>query len=585
MSTLSRQAVINRRLPFVIGFLILISAALLFAVSRYQWLPPDVQREFVLRGRDNVSSVRRLPAERGIIYDRGGIPLAFNTIEYEIGVSPNLITSDRRIEVARQLALILQRDEYDLLRRISRPTQWELIARPVSAEVGQRIADLNLFGVVINPLSRRLYPQQALLGPVLGFVIEDGDKTRGAIGVEGSYNSQLAGQALRQEVRTVPFDLPTEQRELGQRGMSLVLTIDRDIQFWVEEELRQAVERYQATGGTIIVMNPRNGDILAMASYPTYDPNRFTEVRNPRDLNNPAISQVYEPGSTFKVLTVAAALEMGVIGPNWTYNDQGSLLVGGITVQNWDRQAHGLTDATQALVQSLNVGLATIALEMGPTEFYSRIRAFGIGQPTRVDLPGEEAGILKVPGDPDWSESNLATNSYGQGLSVTPLQLLTAVNAIANDGLMMQPRIVTQMIDGQNVIDSQPSAMRRAVSQQTAQTVTQMMVQIINDPNGSPKAALPGYTVAGKTGTAEIPSPMGYERGPTSSIASFVGFLPADDPQISVLVKLDRPVGYWGNETAAPLFRRLAERLVLLLDIPTDEIRARLRAGGGQVGD
>jgi len=584
MSALPRQAVINRRLPFVIGLLIVTSAALLFSVSRYQWLPPDVQREFLLRGRDNVSSVRRLPAERGIIYDRGGIPLAFNTIEYEIGVSPNLITSDRRIEVARQLALILQRDEYDLLRRISRPTQWELIARPVNAEIGQQIADLNLFGVVINPLSRRLYPQQSLLGPVLGFVIEDGDKTRGAIGVEGSYNSQLAGQALNQEVRTVPFDLPVEQRERGQRGMSLVLTIDRDVQFWVEEELRRAVERYQATGGTIIVMNPRNGDILAMASYPTYDPNRFIEVRNPRDLNNPAISQVYEPGSTFKVLTVAAALEMGVIGPNWTYNDQGSLVVGGITVQNWDRRAYGLTSATQALVQSLNIGMATIALEMGPTEFYSRIRAFGIGQPTRVDLPAEEAGILKVPGDPDWSESNLATNSYGQGLSVTPLQLITAVSAIANDGLMMQPRLVLQMIDGQNVIDSQPAALRRAVSQQTAQMVTQMMVQVVNDPNGSPKAALPGYTVAGKTGTAEIPSPTGYERGPTSSIASFVGFLPADDPQISVLVKLDRPVGYWGNETAAPLFRQLAERLVLLLDIPTDEIRARLRAGGGQVG-
>jgi cell division protein FtsI (penicillin-binding protein 3) len=582
MGTLSRQDTINRRVPFVIGFLVFVSGALLIAVSRYQWLPPSVQREFLLRGEQNVSTFRRLPAERGVIYDRDGEPLAFNTIEYEIGVSPNLIVDSRKIEVARQLAVILQRDELELLNQLETDSSWQLIARPVNAQIGQQIADLNLFGVIINPMSKRYYPQGTLASQLIGFVIPDNnDTTRGAMGVEGYYNQALAGRTLEEEVSNIPFVLPDDTRQTAQRGMDLVLTIDRDLQFWVETELQNAITNTNSTKGTIILMDPRNGDILAMASYPTFDPNNFTTVADPALLSNPAIGETYEPGSVMKVLTVAAALEQGVITPEWTYNDTGRLDVGGITVQNWDRNAYGVVDTTTLLVSSLNVGASTVALNMGKDEFYTRLRAFGIGVPTRVDLPGEEAGILKVPGDTDWSESNLATNSYGQGVTVTPLQMLTAVSAIANDGLMMQPRIVKQIITGDQVINSQPSALRRVISKETADLVAQMMIRVVEDENGVGRARVDGYTIAGKTGTAEIPSPTGYEAN--SSIVTFVGFFPADDPQVAVLVKLDRPTEYWGSMVAAPVFHDLAQRLIILMGIPNDQVRLQLENSGGEV--
>lgn len=578
-----QQDLINRRLPFVVAFLVMIAFALLVKISSYQWLSPEREREIKLRGEQNVSSTRRLPAERGIIYDRGGQPLAFNTIQYEIGVSPNLITSDRKQGVATQLAIILGLDEFDIYQKISAPSQWQQIARPVNAEVGQQVADEEMFGVIINPLSKRFYPQGLLAGQLIGFVIEDNDNTRGALGVEESYNAQLAGRVVNQEIINVPFQLPIDQPIKSQHGTDLVLTIDRDVQFWVEYELQQAVLESGSDGGTIIVMDPRNGDILAMASTPLFDPNNFGDYRA-NDLKNAAISNVYEPGSTMKVLTVAGALQSGAITPQWTYNDQGVFSIGGIDVKNWDRQAHGVTDVSTALSQSLNVGMATIATEMGQERFYTSMRSFGFGQRTGIDLPGEEAGILRMPGDSDWSESNLATNSFGQGVSITPLQMITAVSAIANDGLMMQPRIVRQIVNGDTVTNAQPMAIGRPISAVVAKEVTTMMLRAVAEEGGGvPLAQVPGYTIAGKTGTAEIPSPTGYESG--TSIASFVGFFPADDPQVIILVKLDRPDEYWGSVVAAPVFKTLAERLVILLGIPTDDIRRQLQASGGRVNE
>lgn len=575
-----RQDLINRRIPIVIGVLVVMSSLLVFALSRFQWLEPDVEREFRLRGAANTSSVRRLPAERGLIYDRDGQPLAFNSIQYAIGVSPNLVTDP--VALARELGVILDMDVGTIFDRISRPVSWVQIARPVSADVGQRIAGLNQISVTIEPLTDRFYPQGNLMGPVIGFVIEDRDGKNGAVGVEESYDDYLAGSVQEQEISTIPFELQVPLNPDNQRGRDIILTIDRDVQFLVEEALLNAINRYNATRGTIIVMNPNNGDILAMASYPTFDPNNFVEVEDQRLLSNPAISQAYEPGSVMKVLTVAAAIDAGVISPNWVYNDQGIIDQYGIEVFNWDRAAYGSVDLTTALVRSLNVGMATIALEMGYEQFYSRMRLFGMGLPTRVDLPGESGGILRVPGDADWSESDLLTNSFGQGISVTPLQMLTAVNAIAADGLMYQPRVVRQIVDGDALVDAVPTVLGRPISSDTAQIVRDMMVRVIEDPNGATLAQVPGWTIAGKTGTAQIPTPMGtYDQ--TASIASFVGFLPADDPQVSILIKLDRPDAYWGSQVAAPVFRDLAERLVIMLGIPNDNIRRTLNESGGAI--
>lgn len=561
-----QQATIQSRLPFVIFFLVSMAGFLLIQLANFQFYPREVAQELELRGHASANSIRRIPAERGLVYDRDGEPLAFNALQYGVGISPNLVSDPRRL--ATELALVLEEDEFDLYQTMTSDENWVLIARPIQAEQGQAIADLDEISITIEPIPRRFYPQGSLAGHVIGFVIEDGLK--GAMGVEGSYNDTLAGRILDQTVSNIPFDLPVED-PTEQRGQDVVLTIDRDIQFWVESELQLAINETGSTRGTIIVMDPNNGDILAMASYPEFDPNNFIDIEDPDLLRNPAISDVYEPGSVMKVLTVASALEKGTISPGWTYNDQGRLELGGIVIENWDNNAYGVVDVSQVLIRSLNIGASTISLEMGTDNFYSMMRSFGLGQATGIDLFAEESGIIKVPGDSDWSESDLGTNSFGQGVSVTPLQMITAFAAIANDGIMRQPRIVKQIITEDGIQEAQPITIRRVISAETADIVTDMMVRTVNE--GVPQAILPGYTIAGKTGTAEIPTAIGYED---DSIVTFIGFLPADDPEVVVMVKLDRPDGYWGSQVAAPVFKRLADRLVILLEIPVDAVRQGL---------
>ena len=281
-----------------------------------------------------------------------------------------------------------------------------------------------------------------------------------------------------------------------------------------------------------------------------------------------------------QVLTVASALDTGTITPFWTYNDRALLEIGGRDIWNRRFQANGTTDAATILTRSLNVGAATIAIQMGPADFYSSMRAFGLGQATGVGLHAEERGELKIPGDTDWSESYLGFNSFGQYVEVTSMQMITAFSAIANDGIMRQPRIVRQVISEDGVEEARPATVRRVVSSETAKLVKEMMVRVIRE--GSPEAFLRGYTVAGKPGTAHISTAVGNEEGPNSTIVSFVGFLPADEPQAVIMVKLDRPDLYYGYEVAAPIFRRVANRLVILLEIPDDDVRGRLAAAESQ---
>jgi len=573
--------VINRRLPLVTGGLVIFSIFLLLAIGRLQQLPPTVRQELEIRSQNNTRSIKRLPAERGVVYDQSGIPLAFNILQYEIGVSPNLVTEPEKI--AQELGVILNIDESKVYDLITQDVPWTLIARPVSAELGQKIIDLNEISIVINPLSRRAYPQGELAGPIIGFTIESNDNTRrGAGGVESTYNAELAGRATDQTVSTIPLDIPVDLETQTQRGRDVVLTIDRDIQYWMEYELAQGIERYQAQSGVIIVMDPRDGSILAMAQNPSFDPNNVAQVENQSLLRNMAISDVYEPGSVMKILTVASAIDSGAISEDWTYNDEGSITVGGVNHVNWDRQAHGLVDTSGLLINSLNVGAVTVALEMGPESFYTYLSRFGMGKLTNIDLPGEEVGIMRVPGDQGWNEADFASNSYGQAISVTPIQMATAFAAVANDGLMYQPHVMHQIVDGEEVRNAQPVP-SRVISSETANIVTNMMVRVINE--GSTLAQVPGYTVAGKTGTAQISTPLGYEDGgPGTTIASFIGFFPADAPRVVVYIRLDRPkTNQYGSQTAAPLFRDVAQRLAILLGIPDDNTRKVLQSQGGVI--
>lgn len=576
-----QQETIRKRMPFVIGALIIVSLLLLGRLASIQFqigLTPEVVNYLQTLRDSGYTRTLRQAAARGDIYDRNGETMAVNTLEYQVGISPQLLDNPR--DAATQLSSVLGLPELEVFEKLEQDAPWVLLAPRVSAEVGRRIAALDLgSGVQLQPIPRRSYPQGPLAAHILGFVSGD---LNGFYGVEGYYQNQLTGVVRTRQISNIPFEQADQLTWEEESGRDLVLTIDRDVQFLAESELLRAISDTGSAAGTIIVMNPRTGDVLALANYPSYDPNAYFTIEDADVFNNLAIAGNYEPGSVMKLVTIAGALDRGVITPDFTYIDNGQLNVGGVTVYNWDRGAWGATDATSILVNSLNVGAATVATMMGPQTFYEEMEQFGFGQRTGIDLQGEEAGILYAPGDPDWSEGNLATNSFGQGISVTPIQMLCAVNAIANGGLMMQPRIVHQIVTGDEVYNSQPAVLGRPISSQAAAEVTDMMVQVVA--NGLDNAAtVPGYTIAGKTGTAEIATPFGYET--SSSIVTFVGFLPADDPQISVLVRLDRPRDYWASQVAAPVFRRLAEKLVVALSIPPDDVRRALAAEGGSISN
>jgi cell division protein FtsI/penicillin-binding protein 2 len=571
--TQTQHDIFNRRLPVVIVGMIALSGVLLLKLISFQQLAPEVIKEL----RPDYNRIINLASARGIIYDREGQPLAVNTVEYRVGISPNLVSNPQR--TATQLASILNMDELDVYQKVTSREVYEVLKSPVSADVGQQLDQLRregMISLVIEKIPRRSYPQGTLASQVLGFVNRD---LKGYYGVEGRYQDQLSGRSRSEIISDIPFELPPAQE--ADHGSDLYLTIDRDIQYLLETELTLAIQETNAKGGTIIVMNPRTGDILGMASWPSFDPNAYQDVADPSALTNPAISSEYEPGSVMKVVTVAAALQSGTITPQWTYNDTGIIDQAGVQIFNWDRQPHGVVDTTGVLVNSLNVGAATISLSMGPTKFYEYMSKFGFGRLTGVNLQGEATGTMHVPGDSDWSESNLLTNSYGQGIAATPLQMITAVSAIANDGLVMQPNIVKQVVTDGQISEAQPIALFRPISEEVAHQVRDMMVAVVQ--NGlDGKASLPGYTVAGKTGTAEIPIPTGYKKD--AFIMSFIGFLPADDPQVIVLYKLDEPkTGNFASQVVAPLFRRLGERLVVLMEIPSDDMRRALEAQGGAV--
>jgi len=505
---------------------------------------------------------------RGTIRDRNGHILALDIFEFEITAAPPMIANPE--EVADRLTPLVERPRDKVLELLKSGQPHVRLARRVPQQIGETIESWDLRGIRVEPRPKRVCTENNLAAHVLGFVNETNN---GYYGVEGYYNQILKGQAGEGQGERDPAGnyIPIGFYRLAppQNGRDLVLTIDRTIQYMVEVELEEAIVRYGAESGTIIVMEPKTGSILAMANYPSYDPNRFAET--PAELFvNPSVSAHHEPGSVFKIITMAAGLDAGVITPQSTFYDSGSIEVGGRTIMNWDRQGHGLVSMTDVLAQSLNVGAAYVSTTLGRERFYTYVRRFGLGRITEVDLASEGPGRLRLPGDGEWHESDLGTNSFGQGLAVTPLQMITAVAAVANDGLMMKPHVLEKIVDGQHITTFQPFAVRRVISPQAAEQLTWMLVEAVQ--KETDLAAVPGYKVAGKTGTAQVPIPGGYH--PNWTIASFIGYAPPEDPAFVVLVKIDKPaVEPWGSKVAAPVFKAVAEQLVILLGIPPDEAR------------
>lgn len=577
MSTL--RISFNRRLTILTGVLVVTGILLLARLASFQF-QLDMASYLQTVANRNYRTVDDRYPQRGRIFDRKGELLAGNTTEYRIGISPVYISAANRERLAQGIADLLNDDPERIYTLMESKAPYELLTRsPVSVEVAQKVASLESIAIRIDAEPKRIYPQNNLASHIIGFVGWDGTVRRGYVGVEGGYNTDLAGESRVLERSRIPFEVSANDQTPP--GKDVYLTIDRNIQYLAETELLDAINRYGAVGGSIIISDPRTGEILAMASYPTFDPNNYYQI-DAELMKNPAVSDGYEPGSVFKIVTAAVALQSGKVNENSTYYEGSNRReVGGRAIYNWDRAAHGSQSFVDVLVRSWNLGTTWMSVDvLGKDDFYKGLKAFGVGAPTGIDLEGEAAGQLREPGSLYWSDSDLATNSFGQGLTVTPLQMISFLNTIANGGQMMQPHVRLKTVDGDKVSPAIPAAVRTPISADVANRITAIMVKVVNEGEGD-KARVPGYTIAGKTGTAQIycaTCPGLYD--PELQMVTFVGFLPADEPRVSILIKLDKVSGF-ASETAAPAFAQLVKQLVVLMNIPTDTQRAELRALGG----
>lgn len=507
---------------------------------------------------------------RGNIVDRLGHPLALDSYHYQVAAAPNIIKDNRLFSasVAPMVGMDALALEHKL---VDNAGAAYLPLGIVGPAVGEAIMALDVFTVTARPLPDRYYPEGRMAAHAIGFVAGD---RRGYYGLEGYYDTFLRSTTaiLRgQPAAASSGRLPESPYVPSYVQRDLVLTLDRGIQTMAEEELRKAIQLHRAEGGSVIILTPDDSAILAMASWPDFDPNNFTQVNDQKAWRNPALNDPYEPGSVFKLVTYAAALEKGVITPQTKFIDTPNYEYGEREIQNWDRQGHGQVTAAEALAESLNVTTAKIAVRLGKTEFYRAVQRFGFGQFTGAEMAGEHRGWVKIPGKEGWYPADLAINSFGQGISVTPLQMANAVAAIASDGVLYRAHVVDKIVDGDRVVDIEPQALNRVISPATAHTLTKMMVDTVKR---TPDVPIEGYSIAGKSGTAEIPLPSGYVDQHT--IASFAGFFPADDPQFVILVKLDRPkTSKWATYTAAPVFRAIIANLIQMYSIPPDAIRRK----------
>ena len=512
---------------------------------------------------------------RGAILDRNGFPLATSIDAWEVHVDTRLWARSQfqPTDASRRLAELLRAPESAVLSLAAQAAAAgghdALVAYGLSDALGAQIHAEALHGVQVRKTSTRRYIEGSMAAPVIGLVGRD---EQGLAGIEYEFDDVLAGVAglLVQEVdglgQAIPFgpraELPYEE------GASIVLTIDRNLQWIAETTLLRAVDQWNARGGHIIMMDPRNGDILALASLPTYDPSTI-DLDLPESmalLRSRAASDIFEPGSTMKVITMAAAIDAGIVSPDTTYVDTGAVVIDDRTIKNFDLSYHGEQTMTQVLQRSLNTGTVWVVQQLGGRTFYDYLYKFGFGSTTHSGLPGEIGGVVTDSSDITWSPAQLATNSFGQGIAVTPLQLVQAYATIARGGVPVRPRLVTAVITEDGVDLIEPRTGPRAISRQTAATITWMMQAVVDGVAGHP-ARVEGWPVAGKSGTSDVVEDGAYLED--ESLASFAGFAPANDPRVVVFVRIDRPQGeIYGGIVAAPIFSELMAQILPYLGVP-----------------
>lgn len=494
-----------------------------------------------------------VPATRGTITDANGVALATTVDAFDVTADQTQVT-DPAAE-ARQLDPLLAEDFTTLRDRLSGDAQFSYVSRQVSPATWRRVQKLRLPGIYADATSKRVYPQGSLASNVVGFVGSDG---RGLGGYESALDGELAGRdgQLTFQAAAGGEQIPTAGSEGNQpvAGDTVRLTINRDVQYVAEQAIAAKVREAKALSGSVVVMEPGTGRVLAMATYPRFNPADAGSAPA-ADRGNRVVSEIYEPGSTSKVMTMAAALQAGAVTPRTRITVPSVLYRGGKGFQ--DFEPHGVLrlTATGVLARSSNMGTMLIAERLGRQPLYDTLKRFGIGEPTGLDFPGESAGLL--PDVASWGPTNFATIAFGQGLSVNALQATSVFATIANDGVRVTPRLVDSITapDGTAVAVPQ-SKQVRVFSAKAASTLRRMMETVVSDQGTAPEAQIPGYRVAGKTGTAQRVDPScGCYRGYT---ASFIGFAPADDPALVVSVALQRPVnGRYGGVLGGPVFRKV----------------------------
>ncbi|MGM0411172.1 MAG: penicillin-binding transpeptidase domain-containing protein [Bacillota bacterium] len=491
----------------------------------------------------------KVEAKRGNIYDQNGNKLAISGTAETLVAIPSDIKDAKKL--AEKVAKILDL-EYDLVyNRLTSDASAKYVKRKISENEAQKIKDLNADGLIFKDESKRFYPKEDLASHIIGF---SGIDNQGLEGIELSFDNYLQGVPgkIAVERDAAGRTLPNSVKKYipSTKGYNIYLTIDEVIQYIVERELDEAKQKLNISGGTAIVMDPENGSILAMANTPDYNLNNFTEYPQ-KNWRNRAISDSYEPGSTFKIITTAAALEEGVVNEEDSFYCSGNIKVSGETISCWKHGGHGQQSFSDVVKNSCNPGFVQVGMKLGKEKFYNYIKSFGFGEKTNINIPGESNGLVY-----DYNQIGpveLATMSYGHGISVTPLQLITAASAIANDGMLLEPKLVDKITDENNntVEEIQKTQVRQVITEKSAERTRDLLERVVKEGTGA-AAGIDGFQIGGKTGTAKHYKENIYD-------SSFIGMVPTDDPEFVVLVVLYDVSGqsYYGSQTAAPIFRNI----------------------------
>jgi len=531
-------------------------------LGRLSYLQLFSYSDYLAKAQRQQQRIFEVSPMRGTIYDRQGRELAVSLPMDSVFADPAEI-SDVGM-VARLLAGVLAIPADELETRIGTARTPVRLARKLSPETVQRIADMNLKGVFFQKENRRVYPQRELAASVLGYVDVD---EKGSGGIEYSLDKEIRGRPGRVMVMADGRRNWYDRHEAAaDPGASVTLTIDETIQYIAEKELAQAIQDTHAKAGTVVVQDPNSGELLAVANWPTFDPNDPGQYPD-EDRTDRAVVSAYEPGSTFKVITLTGAIENGVTNPNELIDCQmGQILVAGRLIHDWKK--FGVLSVREVLANSSDVGAIKIALRLGAPKFYDTIRAFGIGQPTGVELPGENRGLLRPL--ENWSANSIGSLAMGQEVNVTPIQIISAISAVANGGTLYPPHVVREIQGGDPVTLRALPGARQVTNGRTAATMRELMEGVMLEGTGK-KSQLDGYTSGGKSGTAQMIDPETGRYSATRYNSSFVGFAPVNEPAVTILVVLDSPQGeHHGGQVGGPVFKRIAEQVLAYLRVPHD---------------